>query len=174
MNKSDERQTDLDCKKKFFSSLAPTFLWNFSHYIPCASRALQFLNPWFFLLLLKLSVKEATGKKNVMAAAPALSHLIRWFLWTDVLRAQSSHWSYFKGEIKAFIHWFILLSRTAASCSPRLLLGSQTGERVIPSLCVSTLKRVGCMIWRRHYKWPLFLSALVLIVPLKKNVQSKR
>lgn len=97
--------------------------------------------------------------------APAFSDSVRLSLWTDVLRVQSLK-AGLVSEEKKFIHWFILLSRAAASCFTGLLLGSQNRTKCHSfTLCFYSKERVGCRIWRRHYKWPLFLSALALIVP---------
>jgi len=103
-----------------------------------------------------------------MITAPAFSDSVRLSLWTDILREDSGRVGLVSEEKKnnTSIHWLVLLSRAAASCSSGLLLGSQTGENVIHSLlCFYIKERVGCMIWRRHYKLPLFSSALALIVP---------
>lgn len=65
------------------------------------------------------------------------------YLWTSLSRVQSGKAGLVseEEEKRMFIHWLVLIIADRASCSPGLLSGSQTGENVIPSLCVFKLRR---------------------------------
>lgn len=111
-------------------------------------RAPRCLYQWFSFLW-------ATGKRHLRISS--MQHLVKVKLSR---RVQSEGWPRFREEQKkphTSIHWSVLLSRAAAS---------QTGEKSHSfTLRFYIKERVGCTIRRRHYKWPLFLSALALIVP---------